>query len=87
MKHYTKAQAIAVVVACAEKYRSELANRNILFICQDKHRRISAIEFSFDASNFMHLTGLKTKKNGRTKTVLMILSAQKNSMINVFHIA
>lgn len=67
MKHYTKAQAIAVVVACAEKHRSELANRNILFICQDKHRRISAIEFSFDASNFMHLTGLKTKKIRQNK--------------------
>ena len=63
MGQYTKAQAISIVVACAEQYRENLANRNLLFICQDKHKRITAIEFSFDASNFLHLTGLKVKKH------------------------
>lgn len=63
MGQYTKAQAISIVVACAEQYRENLANKNLLFICQDKHKRISAIEFSFDASNFLHLTGLKVKKH------------------------
>ena len=62
MGQYTKAQAISIVVTCAEQYRENLANKNLLFICQDKHKRISAIEFSFDASNFLHLTGLKVKK-------------------------
>ena len=62
MGQYTKAQAISIVVSCAEQYRDNLANKNLLFICQDKHKRISAIEFSFDSSNFLHLTGLKIKK-------------------------
>ena len=62
MGQYTKEQAIKIVVTCAEAYKENLANKNLLFICQDKHKRTSAIEFSFDASNFLHLTGLKIKK-------------------------
>lgn len=62
MGQYTKEQAIKIVVTCAEAYKENLASKNLLFICQDKHKRTSAIEFSFDASNFLHLTGLKIKK-------------------------
>lgn len=62
MKHYTKEQAIAVVVRCAEHYRDEFATKNLLLICQDKHKRIHTVELSFDASNYLHLTGLKVKK-------------------------
>lgn len=50
------------MVSCAEQYRENLANKNLLFICQDRHKKINTIEFSFDASNFLHLTGLKVKK-------------------------
>jgi hypothetical protein len=59
MKKYTKEEAIAVVVQCAEKYRDELDGRNLLFLCMDKHKKTSAIEFSFHGSNYLHLTGLK----------------------------
>lgn len=62
MAKYTKEQALKVVVACAKQYRENLANKNLLFICQDKYKRVSTIEFSFDATNFLHLTGLKVKK-------------------------
>lgn len=62
MGQYTKKEAISIVVECAERYRDHLAGRNLLFICQDKHKRISTIEFSFDASNFLHLTGLKVRE-------------------------
>lgn len=72
MKHYTKEQAISIVVSCAERYRDELANKNLLFICQDKHKRTTAIEFSFDASNFLHLTGLKIKKHRETQRILSV---------------
>ena len=65
MGQYTKEQAIKIVVTCAEAYKENLASKNLLFICQDKHKRTSAIEFSFDASNFLHLTGLKIKKKKR----------------------
>lgn len=68
MGRYTKKDAIRIVVQCAEKYRDNLANRSLLFICQDKHKNTSAIEFSFDASNFLHLTGLKLKNRKRSNT-------------------
>lgn len=62
MGRYTKKDAIRIVVQCAKKYKENLVNRSLLFICQDKHKNTSAIEFTFDASNFLHLTGLKLKK-------------------------
>lgn len=58
---YTKEQALAVVTSCAKSYQENLANKTLLFVCLDKHKHISCIEFSFDASNFLHLTGLKPK--------------------------
>ncbi len=57
---YNKDDAIKIVVNCAEKYRDELENRNLLFICIDKHKKTSYIEFAFHDYNFMHLTGLKS---------------------------
>lgn len=62
MGRYTKKDAIRIVVQCAQKYKDNLVNRSLLYICQDKHKNTSAIEFTFDASNFLHLTGLKLKK-------------------------
>lgn len=56
---YTKEQAVSIVTLCAKAYQENLANRTLLFVCMDKHKRISCIELSFDASNYMHLTGLK----------------------------
>lgn len=63
MGKYTKEQAIKTVIRCAEAYKENPVNKNLLFICQDKHKRTAAIEFTFDASNFLHLTGLKVKKS------------------------
>lgn len=62
MKKYTKAEAIKIVISCAQTYSAELLNRSLLFVCQDKHKRISCIEFCFYDRNFLHLTGLKLKK-------------------------
>lgn len=59
--NYSKEDAIRIVVSCAEKYRNELENKNLLFICMDKHKKISYIEFAFHDYNYMHLTGLKSK--------------------------
>lgn len=63
MGKYTKEQAIAKVVACAEKYRNELENRKLLLVCQNKHRDITYQEFSFYGRNYLHLTGLKVKSD------------------------
>lgn len=59
MGSYSKEQAISIVVGCAEKYRDNLMNRSLLIAHSDKHKNLECIELTFDASNFMHLTGLK----------------------------
>ena len=61
MKKYTKEEAIKVVVQCAERYRTELDGKNLLFICCNRHKKTFAFEFSFYGNNYMHLTGLKPK--------------------------
>ena len=59
MRKYSKEEAVKIVVSSAEKYRDELLNRNILFVCADKHMKVSCIETAFYDINFLHLTGLK----------------------------
>ena len=60
----TKREALSVVYQCAHKYKSELMNHSLLFICTDKHKHTYAIEVTFDASNFLHLTGFQTREQG-----------------------
>ena len=62
MRKYTKEEAIRIVVSCAEKYRAELLDRSLLFICVDKQRSITAVETAFFDRNYLHLTGLKLHK-------------------------
>ncbi len=61
MSKYTKEQAIKIITESAEKYRNELLNQTLLFVCTDKHNHIVCYEFSFYNWNFKHLTGIKTK--------------------------
>lgn len=68
MAKYTKEQAIKIIINSAEKYRDELSNRTLLFICTDKHKRVVYYEFSFYNWNFKHLTGVKTKTQGDDTT-------------------
>ena len=60
MRSYTKEKAIACIVNCAKTYKKELVNKQLLFVCSDCYKNIICVELSFDASNFLHLTGLKT---------------------------
>lgn len=55
-----KKEALSVVFSCAERYKSELVNRSLLFVCTDKHNRVHCVEVTFDTSNFKHMTGLQT---------------------------
>ena len=65
MGKYTKAEAIKVVTECARLYKEKLVGKNLLFLCMNKHGGVNCLEFSFDASNFLHLTGFKlNKRNG-----------------------
>lgn len=68
MKRYTKEEAVAIAVQCAEQYHSELEGKNLLFICCNKHKKIFSIELSFYGNNYMHLTGLKPKKTADGKS-------------------
>lgn len=43
-RKYTKAEAIGIVVRCAQTYKQELDGKNLLFICTDKHKKTIPIE-------------------------------------------
>ena len=59
MRHYTKEQAISIVTTCAKEYRTNLADKVLLVVSLDNKLQTSCVELTFDASNFMHLTGLQ----------------------------
>lgn len=59
----SKTKALGIVFRSADAYAQELENRNLLFICMDKHGRSSAFETTFHDYNFQHLTGLVTAPN------------------------
>ena len=63
----TKEKAMSVIVECAEKYRENLSGRDLLFLCMDKAKKITGIEVSFDAGNFLHLTGCVVKDDMSAK--------------------
>ena len=62
MRNYTKKEAIQVVTTCAKIYDDELNNKQLMFMFKNKLGQICFVEVSFSASNFMHLTGLKSSK-------------------------
>lgn len=53
-----KKEALSIAFKCAELYKKELLNKNLLFIAVDKKQKVSAFESSFFAGNYKHLTGL-----------------------------
>ncbi len=54
-----KSEALAIIFNCAEKYEKNLKNKNLLFVCMDRNKKLSYMEVEFNASNFLHLTGVK----------------------------
>ena len=64
----TKEDALSNVFNAAKKYHENLINRNLLFICTDKHRHITTLEVSFPASRFYHLTGFVVDENAISQT-------------------
>lgn len=69
MKRYTKAEAIEIVVRCAQAYKKELDGKSLLFLCTDKHKSVFPFEFAFYGNNYLHLTGLKAPKDKNGKTM------------------
>lgn len=62
MAGFTKEKALWIIVECAKKYKENLADRTLLFVCTDREKRIKLSEVSFDASNYLYLTGCKLSK-------------------------
>lgn len=62
MAGFTKEKALWIIVECAKQYKENLADRTLLFVCTDREKRIKLLEVSFDASNYLHLTGCKLSK-------------------------
>lgn len=54
-----KNSALSIIFKAADEYEKNLRDNNLMFVCQDKHKRISFFEVEFNASNFLHLTGVK----------------------------
>ena len=72
MKRYTKAEAIEIVVRCAQAYKKELDGKSLLFLCTDKHKSVFPFEFTFYGNNYLHLTGLKAPKDKNGKTMELL---------------
>lgn len=65
---YTKEKAIKIITTCAKIYDKELCNRCLLFVCADKHKNVSYMEFTFKERNFLHLTGVCLVNKTKTET-------------------
>ncbi len=61
----TKAEALKIVLSCAEDYKQNLVNRSLLFVYLDENKDSDTIETIFTASNFLHMTGLKFKVDNK----------------------
>ncbi len=58
-----KEEVLKIIIACADKFEKNLANKNLLFICTDKHMKISTMEVIFSKGNYLHMTGIKFRKD------------------------
>lgn len=59
-KKHTKKEAVSIAISAARLYRDNFVGKRLLFLVTDKHKKVSALEVGFDASNFQHLTGLRS---------------------------
>lgn len=55
----TKEEALSIIFNCADQYKSNLEDRNLLFICTNSALKVSSLEAAFIGSNFLHMTGIK----------------------------
>ena len=57
-----KEAALKIIFKAAESYEKNLRNKNLLFLYEDRHHNIDSYEVVFEASNFLHLTGVVVDK-------------------------
>lgn len=68
MNKIEKNKILKIIFECAIKYKENLANKNILFIYYENNV-LKYIETKFLPSNFLHLTGLKYKRNQNNNAI------------------
>lgn len=69
MINIKKEEALKIILKCCKLYHSNLENKNVMFIVQDKRKDIHYLEMLFLASNFLHLTGINiTNKKIKSST-------------------
>lgn len=61
MGQLSKQEAIRIVVSCAEAYKTELLNCDLLIVSKANNNRLNFLRVTFRKGNFLHLTGLKTE--------------------------
>lgn len=83
----SKQKVLPLLFSCAEKYKENLQGRNLLFICVDKHKRISSLEVSFDASNFLHMTGCDVPRGKISATDFFERCLDRRLSLNDFELA
>lgn len=54
-----KKATLRKIFECADKFKENLANRNILFLCMNAAGKVTTLEVGFIAANFRHMTGVK----------------------------
>ena len=81
---YDGKTALPVILRAADDYEKNLRDYNLLFVCCDKHNRIYSIEVEFNASNFLHLTGVELTENFM-KSVTVGREGNKSSFANKFY--
>jgi hypothetical protein len=61
----TKKEAISIISRCATLYAFNLCDRQLAFVYRDSNNRAKFVEVIFRSNNFMHFTGIDTKKHNK----------------------
>ncbi len=59
----TKKDAVSIISKCATLYAVSLCDRQLAFVYRDGNNQTGFVEVTFRSNNFMHFTGIDTKKH------------------------
>ncbi|MCT4612063.1 MAG: PBECR4 domain-containing protein [Clostridia bacterium] len=83
LKRLTKNEVLPKVIECANLYKSNLLNKNMLIICYDnKNKKYSYMETAFLDKHFVHLTGIKIRPSKGATTYNPNVKSEKNFFHN-----
>ena len=59
----TKKEAISIISKCVTLYAANLCDQQLAFFYRDGNNQTGFVEVTFGFNNFMHFTGIDTKKH------------------------